>query len=89
MIMEKISCTERGDCFVDGVEFTHLRSLGDGIAIECIKRDSLCKYSFMFGETMYCSCPLIRYLYDTQKSAPTNEKNIIAKGHEHRVKIHH
>jgi len=72
-MMEKTGCTERGNCFSNDLEFTHLRSLGNGVAIECPRKDSFCAFSFMFGETLYCQCSLIRYLYEKQTSVQKKE----------------
>jgi hypothetical protein len=72
-LMEKEGCTERGNCFSDGLEFTHLRSLGNGVAIECPRKDSFCTFSFMFGETLYCKCSLIRQLYEKETSVSKKE----------------
>ena len=48
-MMEKTGCKERGNCFSKDLEFTHLRSLGNGVEIECPRKDSFCAFSFMFG----------------------------------------
>jgi hypothetical protein len=70
-MMQKTGCTERGNCFSDDLDFAHLQSLGNGVAVECLRMDSFCAFSFMFGETMYCNCPMIRLLYENQKSGPS------------------
>jgi len=72
-LMEKTGCTERGNCFSKDLEFTHLQSLGNGVAIECPRKDSFCAFSFMFGETLYCKCSLIRHLYERQTSVQKKE----------------
>jgi hypothetical protein len=82
-MMEKTGCTERGNCFSDDLDFAHLRSMGNGVAIECLRKDSFCNFSFMFGETMYCNCPLIRHLYENQKSVTTKVEQVITKSRVH------
>jgi len=72
-LMKKTGCTERGNCFSDNLEFTYLRSLGNGVAIECPRKDSFCTFSFMFRETLYCQCSLIRHLYEKQTSVQKKE----------------
>jgi hypothetical protein len=72
-LMEKTGCTERGNCFSNNMEFTSLQSLGNGVAIECPRKDCFCNFSFMFGETLYCKCSLIRHLYEKQTSAQKKE----------------
>ncbi len=74
-IMEKTGCTERGNCFSDDLDLNHLRSLGDGVAIECPRKDSFCSFSFMFGETLYCKCSLIRHLYEEQMAPHSQAKS--------------
>jgi hypothetical protein len=82
-LMEKTGCTERGNCFSGDLEFTHLHSLGNGVAIECLRKDSFCTFSFIFGETLYCNCPLIRHLYEKQKSVPKKEEQVMLRQREH------
>jgi len=77
LIMEKIGCTERGNCFADDLVYNDLTTLGEGIAIECLRKDSFCKYAFMYGNTMYCSHPLVRYLYREQKPIPADLENFL------------
>ncbi|HVQ00990.1 MAG TPA: hypothetical protein VMT57_05700 [Candidatus Thermoplasmatota archaeon] len=73
-MMRKTGCPERGNCFSDDLDLAHLRSLGNGVAIECMRKDSFCTFSFMFGETLYCNCILIRQLYESQTLKEKSDK---------------
>jgi hypothetical protein len=63
-IMNKIECPNDFECYKKGIEnFHNIKIIGLGDVIECTRKNSNnCIYSFSFGYSYFCKCPLLHHL---------------------------
>ena len=68
-IMNDIFCQNNYQCYKNGIE--NFQKIGDILAkdiIECKSSGSnSCPHSLSYGDTYFCKCPLLNYLFLNKK----------------------
>jgi hypothetical protein len=56
-----VTCSADCGCVKSGF-ITKCRVRGDGL-VECLDKRKMCSFSFPYGESYFCKCPVLNYIY--------------------------
>jgi hypothetical protein len=60
-IKAEVRCSVSGGCAKGGF-ITKCRVRGEGL-VECLDKHKMCSFSFPYGESYFCKCPVLNYTY--------------------------